>query len=150
MFGGLVGLGRGLVGGLVCMSFLGSLLYIFAGGIGEKKYDDYLKDVLTIMSLFIAIISFVSVNADVFKKEPNAYIVIIVNLSIIIAITLIFMFIYKLIKNKVSIYFIIALVILIIGLICVTKLYADVNNLSISSHKVIESTNTISNSTLGF
>ncbi len=38
-FGSLLGTFRGLVVGLLYMSFLGSALYIFGGGVGEAKYD---------------------------------------------------------------------------------------------------------------
>ena len=39
LFGGLVGLLRGLVGGIVIMSFIGSFFYI-AAGTGENKYSE--------------------------------------------------------------------------------------------------------------
>ena len=38
-FGSLIGTFRGLVVGLLYMSFLGAALYIFGGGVGEAKYE---------------------------------------------------------------------------------------------------------------
>lgn len=40
-FGGLVGGCRGLIVGLVGISFLGSLFFVLGGGIGDKSYDSY-------------------------------------------------------------------------------------------------------------
>ena len=44
LLGGLVGGSRGLVSGLVCMSFLGAIFFILAGGTGGSKNDDYEYD----------------------------------------------------------------------------------------------------------
>ena len=42
LYGSLIGLGRGLVGGIVIMAFIGSFFYI-AGGTGNNKYDKAAK-----------------------------------------------------------------------------------------------------------
>ena len=42
LYGSLIGLLRGLVGGIVIMAFIGSFFYI-AGGVGNKKYNDQLE-----------------------------------------------------------------------------------------------------------
>ena len=42
LYGSLIGLLRGLVGGIVIMAFIGSFFYI-AGGTGNKKYNDQLE-----------------------------------------------------------------------------------------------------------
>lgn len=39
--GGIIGFSRSLVAGLVNLSFLGTILFIVAGGIGDKEYVDY-------------------------------------------------------------------------------------------------------------
>ncbi len=41
LYGGLIGAGRGLVSGLVCLSFIGSLFFILAGGVGQAEEENY-------------------------------------------------------------------------------------------------------------
>ena len=41
LLGGVVGLCRGLVAGLICLSFIGSSLYVITGGTGDKKLTEH-------------------------------------------------------------------------------------------------------------
>ncbi|MGM9969050.1 MAG: hypothetical protein ACI35S_01490, partial [Anaeroplasma sp.] len=37
LFGGIIGMSRGLISGFVCLSFIGTLFFIISGGISDKK-----------------------------------------------------------------------------------------------------------------
>lgn len=62
----------------------------------NNKYKNIVKDFLTILSLFVALFSIVVTNVNMFAGNPSVYLVAVVNLSLLIALSVIFMFIYRL------------------------------------------------------